>query len=192
MYLEQYNEAIDYCNKAIQYPEENKIFQMDAYILLSHIYIIIGNTKKAEETLIKLTHNYPEDPYALQFFGRFYYKYGNNTTDIDKAIHTFNECIRISWEQFGRVNEISDIVKYLVSAGDFVRSHAILQNTKAIVTSNNEASGIVYYFDAQIYALEGNNTEARKTAEQAQYYFKEANNPEALKELRNFLESIGQ
>ncbi len=192
MYIERYNEAIDYCTQAIQYPEENEFYQMDAYLLLSNIYLHMGDTKKAEETMIKLTHQYPEKPYALQYYGQFYYKYGKTTADIEKAIQAFNDCIRISWKQFGRVNEIADITRYLVSAGDLVHSHAILQNAKALVTSNNEVSGIVYYFDAQVYAMEGNKAEARKTAEQAQFYFKEANNIDALNELSNFIKSLDQ
>lgn len=185
--LEKDSEVIEYAQNAIKYPEANEVYQLDAYLLLYEGYENTGNSKKAEETLIKATKKYPKYPNTYMVLGKKYYRDGNKKKAVDSM---FNSA-KCGYENQKTTEQLVNVIYFLFREGDGECCEQILSKTEKLVKKDYSALGAIYFLRAQVYAAQGMMTEAMAATKTAEEHFTKANIPEAIESIKKFKEDAG-
>lgn len=187
MYLEKYDEVIEYAQNAIKYPEADEVYQLDAYLLLYEGYAYSGNSKKAEETLVKATKKYPKYSNTYMVLGKYYYKNGNKKKAVDAMFNS----VKCGYENQKTTEQLVNVIYFLFREGDGESCETILTKTEKFVKKDDVALGSVYFLRAQVYAAQSMMKEASDAIKISEEHFTKANIQDALNEISNFKENVG-
>ena len=166
MYQEKYEDAIEPAKKAVENPEEEPEYHLDAYLILSDAYAYSGDYKSAEKTLNDAHAKFKDQPIVYQRLGELYLCFPKNINN-DKAGSNFDKALKIVCDE----TVIYNCVKlYLMYGTPQMAIDFCQRNMKKHKDKNKP--GLFNFFLAQVYAYTGDVASAKKALDEAEKNFR--------------------
>ncbi|MBO4320429.1 MAG: tetratricopeptide repeat protein [Treponema sp.] len=174
MYQDKYAEAIESAKKAVENPEENPEYHLDAYLILSDAYAFSGDFKSAEKTLNDSLKKFKNQPIVYQRLGELYISFEDNV-NYNKANTYFDKAVKTVCDE----TVIYNCVKlYMMYGTPQMAIDFCTRNMKKHKDKNKP--GLFNFFLAQVYAYTGKMEEANKYIDEAEKTFKKLNDEQWL------------
>ena len=175
-----YQGAIEPAKMAVENPEEDPNYHLDAYTVLADAYAYIGDFEEAENVLLAAHEKYDYQPIVFQRLGELYLSYPENRDD-KKANSYLDKALTIVCDD----TVIYNCVNVCLNSGtpqmaiDFCTRNMKIHNDKF-------AQGVFKYFLAQLYYMTEDSKKANKTIEEAEKIFKKLKNEQWQKNCADF------
>ncbi len=171
----KYSDAIYPAKMAVENPEENPEYHLDAYTVLADAYSFLKDYESAEKNLLSAHEKYPQFPLPLLRLGELYIRYPENK-DYKKADSYFDKALNISCDPetvkaclFGYVYVANDPQMAIRFCNRNIKKHKEEIN-----------QGIFNYFLVLIYLQINDLNNAKKSLDKSEKIFKKLKNEEWL------------
>ena len=185
MWQDKYTEAIDSAKKAVENPEENPEYHLDAYLILSDAYAYSGDFKSAEKALNDSLKKFKDQPIVYQRMGELYLSFKDNI-NYTKANTYFDKALKTVCDE----TVIFNCVKLYLSYGTPQMAIDFCQRNMKKFKDKNKP-GLFNFFLAQVYAYTGDMTNANKALDEAEKNFKKQKDDEWLANCEQLRAEIG-
>lgn len=174
MWQEKYKDAIHSASMAVEHPEENPDYHLDAYTILADAYSYSGDYKNAEKTLLAAHEKYNYQPIVFQRLAELFLGFKGNE-NYAKADDYLDKVLTVVCDDNTIFNCIKVYLNYKTpeDALDFCT-----RNIKAFSDKNKK--GLLSFYEAQMYAYMNQLEKMEKSLQSAEKLFKQANNEEWL------------
>ena len=160
--------------KAVENPEENPEYHLDAYLILSDAYAYSGDFKSAEKTLNDSLKKFKNQPIVYQRMGELYLSFQDNI-NYNKANTYFDKAVKTVCDE----TVIYNCVKlYMMYGTPQMAIDFCTRNMKKHKDKNKP--GLFNFFLAQVYAYSGKMEDANKYIDEAEKTFKKLNDEQWL------------
>lgn len=180
MYQENYQGAIEPAKMAVENPEENPNYHLDAYTLLADAYSYSKDFEAAEKTLLAAHEKYDYQPLVFQRLGELYLIHPE-IRDLEKANAYLDQALTIVCDE----TVIYNLIKLCVNSdGPQMAIDFCTRNMK--LYKDKYAQGVFNYFLAQLYYMNQDTEKAKKTINEAEKIFKKLKNEQWQKNCADF------
>ncbi len=185
MWQDKYAEAIETAKKAVEYPEENPEYHLDAYLILSDAYAYTGDFKSAEKTLNDSLKKFKNQPIVYQRLGELYVSFQDNV-NFDKANTFFDKAVKTVCDE----TVIFNCIKLYLTYGTPQMAIDFCQRNMKKNKDKNKP-GLFNFFLAQIYFMTGDVASSNKALDEAEKNFKKQKDEEWLANCEQLRSDMG-
>ena len=174
MMQEKYKDAINSAKMAVENPEDNPNYHLDAYLILADAYSYSGDYDTAEKTLLAAHEKYDYQSIVFQRLGELYLSFKDNI-DYKKADSYLDKTLDVVCDDNTIYNCINE---YMTNATPEMAIDFCRRNMKTHKEKNNQ--GYFNFFLSQVYISIGDTANAKKTINEAEKIFKKLKDNEWL------------